>query len=164
METFRIRYPGWKKVGSGINIPDPQHCIFQCQESFLHSLIQTVPIQLRILTFTGKNFRIPFILTVLWLFLSFEDWRICKQKVIRKILGEKTYEEQYPTPHEVEKFDPDPQTSKEFVRIVIKVKGLFFSFLTSLKERIVADPDPGSGIGFFSGFRISDPEPIFFRA
>ncbi len=21
-----IRDPGWKKVGSGINIPDPQHC------------------------------------------------------------------------------------------------------------------------------------------
>jgi hypothetical protein len=26
METVRIRDPGWKKVGSGINIPDPQHC------------------------------------------------------------------------------------------------------------------------------------------
>ncbi len=25
METVRIRDPGWKKVGSGINIPDPQH-------------------------------------------------------------------------------------------------------------------------------------------
>jgi hypothetical protein len=25
METVRIRYPGWKKVGSGINIPDLQH-------------------------------------------------------------------------------------------------------------------------------------------
>jgi hypothetical protein len=25
METIRIRDPGWKKVGSGINIPDPQH-------------------------------------------------------------------------------------------------------------------------------------------
>ncbi len=25
METARIRDPGWKKVGSGINIPDPQH-------------------------------------------------------------------------------------------------------------------------------------------
>jgi hypothetical protein len=23
---MRIRDPGWKKVGSGINIPDPQHC------------------------------------------------------------------------------------------------------------------------------------------
>jgi hypothetical protein len=27
METVRIRDPGWKKVGSGINIPDPQHWI-----------------------------------------------------------------------------------------------------------------------------------------
>jgi hypothetical protein len=27
METVRIRDPGWKKVGSGINIPDPQHCL-----------------------------------------------------------------------------------------------------------------------------------------
>jgi len=26
METVRIRDPGWEKVGSGINIPDPQHC------------------------------------------------------------------------------------------------------------------------------------------
>ena len=26
METVRIRDPGWKKVGSGINIPDLQHC------------------------------------------------------------------------------------------------------------------------------------------
>jgi hypothetical protein len=25
METVRIRDPGWKKVESGINIPDPQH-------------------------------------------------------------------------------------------------------------------------------------------
>ncbi len=25
METVRIPDPGWKKVGSGINIPDPQH-------------------------------------------------------------------------------------------------------------------------------------------
>jgi hypothetical protein len=23
---MRIRDPGWKKFGSGINIPDPQHC------------------------------------------------------------------------------------------------------------------------------------------
>jgi hypothetical protein len=27
METVRIRDPGWKKVGSGINIPDPPHCL-----------------------------------------------------------------------------------------------------------------------------------------
>ncbi len=26
METVQIRDQGWKKVGSGINIPDPQHC------------------------------------------------------------------------------------------------------------------------------------------
>jgi hypothetical protein len=26
MENIRIRDPGWKKFGSGINIPDPQHC------------------------------------------------------------------------------------------------------------------------------------------
>ncbi len=26
METVQIRDPGWKKVRSGINIPDPQHC------------------------------------------------------------------------------------------------------------------------------------------
>jgi hypothetical protein len=26
METVRIRDPGWKKVGSGISIPDPPHC------------------------------------------------------------------------------------------------------------------------------------------
>jgi hypothetical protein len=26
METVRIWDPGWKKVGSGINIPDPPHC------------------------------------------------------------------------------------------------------------------------------------------
>jgi hypothetical protein len=25
-KTVRIRDPGWKKVGSEINIPDPQHC------------------------------------------------------------------------------------------------------------------------------------------
>ncbi len=25
---FGIRDPGWEKPGSGINIPDPQHCIF----------------------------------------------------------------------------------------------------------------------------------------
>jgi hypothetical protein len=27
IETIRIRDPGWKKVGSGINIQDPQHCL-----------------------------------------------------------------------------------------------------------------------------------------
>jgi hypothetical protein len=26
METVGIQDPGWKKVGSGINIPDPPHC------------------------------------------------------------------------------------------------------------------------------------------
>jgi hypothetical protein len=26
METVRMRDPGWNKVGSGINIPNPQHC------------------------------------------------------------------------------------------------------------------------------------------
>jgi hypothetical protein len=25
MEKIRIRDPGWQKLGSGINIPDPQH-------------------------------------------------------------------------------------------------------------------------------------------
>jgi hypothetical protein len=31
METIRIRDPGWKKVrsGTGINIPDPQHWLYQ---------------------------------------------------------------------------------------------------------------------------------------
>jgi hypothetical protein len=28
MEQIRIRDSGWKKVGSGINIPDPQHCTY----------------------------------------------------------------------------------------------------------------------------------------
>ncbi len=28
METVQIRDPGWKKIGSGINIPDPQHWFF----------------------------------------------------------------------------------------------------------------------------------------
>jgi hypothetical protein len=28
METVRIRDPGWKNVGSGINIRDPQYCYF----------------------------------------------------------------------------------------------------------------------------------------
>ncbi len=32
MEKIRIRDPGWTKLGSGINIPDPQHC-------FLHSSV-----------------------------------------------------------------------------------------------------------------------------
>jgi hypothetical protein len=26
MENIRIRDPDWGKFGSGINIPDPQHC------------------------------------------------------------------------------------------------------------------------------------------
>jgi hypothetical protein len=26
MEKICIRDPGWKKFGSGINIPEPQHC------------------------------------------------------------------------------------------------------------------------------------------
>jgi hypothetical protein len=26
MGTIQIRDPGWKKVGSGINIPDPHYC------------------------------------------------------------------------------------------------------------------------------------------
>jgi hypothetical protein len=34
METVRIRDPGWKKVGSGINIPDPPHCVFLYQLIF----------------------------------------------------------------------------------------------------------------------------------
>jgi hypothetical protein len=31
METVRIRDPEWKKVGSGINIPDPQHWLAKSQ-------------------------------------------------------------------------------------------------------------------------------------
>jgi hypothetical protein len=30
MEKIQTRYPGWKKVGSEINIPDPQHCLLYC--------------------------------------------------------------------------------------------------------------------------------------
>jgi hypothetical protein len=36
MEKIRTRDPGWKKIGSGINIPDPQHwlhLIFLCAKS-----------------------------------------------------------------------------------------------------------------------------------
>jgi hypothetical protein len=36
METVRIRDPGWKKVGSGINIPDPQHCKKHVSELSVH--------------------------------------------------------------------------------------------------------------------------------
>jgi hypothetical protein len=28
MEKIRIRDLGWEKFGSGINIPDPQHCTY----------------------------------------------------------------------------------------------------------------------------------------
>jgi hypothetical protein len=35
METVRIRDPGWKKVGSGVNIPDPQHWL---QFTMYHTL------------------------------------------------------------------------------------------------------------------------------
>ncbi len=34
METVRIRDPGWKKVGYGINIPDPG-CIGDWYDSFV---------------------------------------------------------------------------------------------------------------------------------
>jgi hypothetical protein len=33
METIRIRVPGWIKVGSGINIPDPRHWINEAKNS-----------------------------------------------------------------------------------------------------------------------------------
>ncbi len=39
-----IRDPGWKKYGSGINIPDPQHCLgsplikaFLCRDTLNYS-------------------------------------------------------------------------------------------------------------------------------
>jgi hypothetical protein len=32
---MQIRDLGWKKFGSGINIPDPQHCFNEDPESFL---------------------------------------------------------------------------------------------------------------------------------
>jgi hypothetical protein len=34
-----IRDPRWKKVGSGINIPDPQQCMVGCPTHKLHSLL-----------------------------------------------------------------------------------------------------------------------------
>jgi hypothetical protein len=40
METVRIRDPGWKKVGSGINIPDPQHCIQEVNTALVRSPIK----------------------------------------------------------------------------------------------------------------------------
>jgi hypothetical protein len=42
-----IRYPGWKKSGSGINVSDPQHCF---------SLILTT---LTIITLTGSTASFP---------------------------------------------------------------------------------------------------------
>jgi hypothetical protein len=36
METVRIRDPGWKKVVSGINIPDPPHWFCYCNRLFFH--------------------------------------------------------------------------------------------------------------------------------
>jgi hypothetical protein len=35
MEEIRIRDPGWKKFGYGINIPDPQHC-YHCWNECLN--------------------------------------------------------------------------------------------------------------------------------
>jgi hypothetical protein len=31
-KKIRIRDPGWNKFGSGINIPDPQHCFWRARE------------------------------------------------------------------------------------------------------------------------------------
>jgi hypothetical protein len=39
---MRIRDPGWKKFGSGIHIPDPQHC--QKESSLLKYFIWHVPV------------------------------------------------------------------------------------------------------------------------
>ncbi len=41
METVRIRDPGWKKVGSGINIPDSQHC---CRPKFVGCFLGVVTV------------------------------------------------------------------------------------------------------------------------
>jgi hypothetical protein len=43
METVRIRDPGWKKVGPGINIPDPQHCAYSFQILIKHILVYYTP-------------------------------------------------------------------------------------------------------------------------
>jgi hypothetical protein len=39
---MRIRDPGWKKFGSGIHIPDPQHC--QKESNLLKYFIWHVPV------------------------------------------------------------------------------------------------------------------------
>jgi hypothetical protein len=36
METVWIRDPGWKKVGSGINIPDPPHWVLAMLDYKIH--------------------------------------------------------------------------------------------------------------------------------
>ncbi len=50
METLRIRDPGWKNSdpGSGINIPDPQHCLFDlCNPVwYSHSVPKSIFLQL----------------------------------------------------------------------------------------------------------------------
>jgi hypothetical protein len=44
METVLIRDPGWKKVdpGSGINIPDPQHCLMEAIYSLIANLFLVI--------------------------------------------------------------------------------------------------------------------------
>ncbi len=48
METVRIRYPGWKKVWSGINIPDPQHW-YKCYREMIGNVLvmqgRTMPLR-----------------------------------------------------------------------------------------------------------------------
>jgi len=39
METVRIRDPGWKKVRSGKNIPDPQHWLFYKEKDYKYQQI-----------------------------------------------------------------------------------------------------------------------------
>jgi hypothetical protein len=39
METVRIRDPGWKKVGSGINIPDPHGYGLEFEKDFNLSMV-----------------------------------------------------------------------------------------------------------------------------
>jgi hypothetical protein len=43
MEKIRIRDPGWKKIRSGIKIPDPQHC---SRLDLTHSWLDLIRIRL----------------------------------------------------------------------------------------------------------------------
>ncbi len=81
METIQIRDPGWKKVGSGIGIPDPQHWCHAANSKIAIDSLPTLQISVGIIALFGKIYDEEPILIV-FSNIGKEMWKVCRSPTL----------------------------------------------------------------------------------